>query len=331
MRVVSLGAAIFQDATLSSDGKVSCRTCHVPEHAYSDSHARSIGVESKIGTRNAPSLIGISDDDAFTWDGRRTRLEDVVLDPFTNPVEFGLPSMDVVLKRLGNEPGMVTKFRGAFPNAGAVPTREQVQTALASFVRSLAIDTSVFDQTRSLSQPLQAQAEQGRRLFVGVAGCSECHSSDGKRDRFSDGQYHHSGVEQASVSTRLTVVTHAVIDQSLDAARLGPKVLTDPDWSALGRFTVTHNPGDIGAFRTPSLRNVAATAPYMHDGSIATLASAVEHEIYYRGFSSGHPINLSLAEKKALVEFLKTLNDSPPAHRLSVNVDGQHQPQESDN
>ena len=147
---------------------------------------------------------------------------------------------------------------------------------------------------------------------MGVAGCSECHSIDGKRDRFSDGRYHHSGVEQASVSTHLAIVTHAVIDQSLDAARLGPKVLTDPDWSALGRFTVTHNPADIGAFRTPSLRNVAATAPYMHDGSIATLSEAVDHEIYYRGFSQERPINLSSDERQMLVEvFLKALTDVP--------------------
>jgi cytochrome c peroxidase len=187
---------------------------------------------------------------------------------------------------------------------------EQMQIALASFVRSLTIGTSASDRSQSSSKPFSAQTEQGRRLFVGMAGCSECHSIDAKHDRFSDGQYHHAGVEQTSVNARLSALTHAVVDQSLDAARLGPKVLTDPDWSALGRFTVTHNPADIGAFRTPSLRNVAITAPYMHDGSIPTLSEAVDHEIYYRGFSQGHPINLSATERQELVEFLKTLTDA---------------------
>jgi cytochrome c peroxidase len=101
-----------------------------------------------------------------------------------------------------------------------------------------------------------------------------------------------------------------VLSENLDASALGPRVLTNAQWSDLGRFVVSHRPADIGAFRTPSLRNVAVTAPYMHDGSIVTLEAAVDHEIYYRGFSSGHPINLTQAERNAIVAFLESLTDA---------------------
>jgi cytochrome c peroxidase len=92
------------------------------------------------------------------------------------------------------------------------------------------------------------------------------------------------------------------------------------DWSSLGRFVVSHQPADIGAFRTPSLRNVAVTAPYMHDGSIASLSEAVDHEIYYRGFTRGNPINLSLSEREALVAFLKTLTDRDQKDPVDLGI-----------
>ncbi len=156
---------------------------------------------------------------------------------------------------------------------------------------------------------MSAQAEQGHQLFDGVAGCAECHSEDG-RDGFSDGRYHHSGIEQIAITARLPGITQAIVDNKFEPTTIGPKVLADADWSAMGRFVVTRKPEDIGAFRTPSLRNVALTAPYMHDGSITTLADAVDHEIYYRGASRGHPIALALSERQALVAFLKSLSDA---------------------
>ena len=147
-------------------------------------------------------------------------------------------------------------------------------------------------------------------MFSGVAQCSECHRIDADATRFSDDSYHHSGIGAATQSKTLSQLSQAVMTANLDASQLGPKLLTDSAWSALGRFAVSHQPADIGAFRTPSLRNVAVTAPYMHDGSIATLSEAVDHEIYYRGFSRGRPINLSIAERQALCAFLTSLTDA---------------------
>lgn len=255
-----LGKGVFADVALSRDGKVSCQTCHDPSHAYADQHSKAIGTGGKSGTRNAPSLVGIADDTAFFWDGRRTRLEDAVVDPFTNPVELGLSSQDEVVRRLRKDPRMVQAFKEAYPTDPI--TFAHVRDALAAFVRTLTSDTSAFDRARSSGSRLSPQAKQGETLFTGVAGCSGCHAVDGTPPRFSDGQYHHSGINPAPAE-RLPVLAQAVVRENRDATAIGPKVLTDADWSSLGRFVVSHNPAEIGAFRTPSLRNVAVTAPYI--------------------------------------------------------------------
>jgi cytochrome c peroxidase len=307
--LIDLGFALFQDAALSRNGKVACRTCHDPDRAYANSLTRAIGIDGAVGTRNAPSLIGIGDDPSFFWDGRRTRLEDVVLDPLTNPVEMGQTDTAQVIAALRRQPHMLALFRKAFPAAPQLPTLKQVSTALTAFIRSLKTGSSAYDKAKEGVASLPADAALGETLFAGAAGCSECHTVDGPRAAFSDRRYHHSGVAQERAAGRLLVVAREVVDQSLDPDALGKKLLTDDDWSSLGRFAVSHEPADIGAFKTPSLRNVASTAPYMHDGSIANLSEAVDHEIYYRGFSSGHPVNLSHIERQAIVAFLESLTD----------------------
>lgn len=308
--LVELGKVLFNSPSLSRDGKIACASCHVPEHAYADPHPLAIGIDGKRGTRNAPSLVGIADDAAFFWDGRRTQLNEVVLDPITNPAELGWPSANALLDKLRSNPSLAKRFEEAFPRAKEPLSSQNLASALSTFIRSLRTGTSVFDQASSKREPLPSQAELGRKLFAGVARCNECHRIDDAKARLTDNQYHHSGIGGATQSRNLSQLSQAVVVQNLDANALGHKVLTDPEWSALGRFTFSHQPSDIGAFRTPSLRNVAITAPYMHDGSIATLAKAVDHEVYYRGFSNGRPINLSEAERHALVTFLETLTDA---------------------
>jgi len=184
-----------------------------------------------------------------------------------------------------------------------------VRAALSRFVRSLQTSTASHDD-QPTKQPAKGDVDLGRRLFNGIAGCSTCHSTSGSVARFSDGQYHHSGIGHASQSPHLPELAEQVRRDNLDAGQLGPKILSDANWSSLGRYVVSHRPVDIGAFHTPSLRNVAVTAPYMHDGSIASLSEAVDHEIYYRGLSSGHPVNLTQSERSAIVSFLETLTDA---------------------
>lgn len=300
-RAVALGAALFRDSNLSADRSVSCQSCHDPRHAYSSALSTAVGVRGQKGTRNAPSLLDAAGNQSYFWDGRRTHLSMVVLDPFTNPVELGLSSTREVLERIRHEPRLLVKFKAAFPSARTVPTLAQVQMALTAFVTSL----SVADESAAVT--LSPKAARGKRLFEGDAGCAECHS--GKR--LTDDGYHHSGIGRISQDPGLASLVRTVVKADLNVTALGPKVLSNRRWSALGRFNVTHKPADIGAFRTPSLCNVAITAPYMHDGSIKTLSDAVDQEIYYRGLSRGKPINLSSAERAAIVVYLESLTDRP--------------------
>lgn len=321
---IELGRALFFSTAMSRDGKVACASCHDPEHAFADPRSRSIGVDAKIGARNAPSLVGIARDHAFFWDGRRGHLKEVVLDPFTNPVELGLASREEVIDHIRRDAQLMGHFRAAFPLKLRRPTVEHVSEALVAFVQSLGNRHSAYDESVARSSKLPPLAEQGRQLFDGAARCNECHVHDATNDRFSDGQFHHSGVGQETVTANLPALTKAVIAEDLSVDALGPKLLTNSDWSSLGRFVVTHKPAEIGAFLTPSLRNVAVTAPYMHDGSIASLEGAVDHEIYYRGLSRGQPIVLSAPERKALAEFLGTLTDKEyqsPSGRGAASVD----------
>ena len=299
----ALGRALFFDASLSSDGNVSCATCHNPAMGYANDHPTSVGTNAKIGTRNAPSLIGVGNEGSFFWDGRRTRLEDAVTDAFTNPVELGLASTENLLARVSRNETLVDRFHDAFNTTDRAPRLEQVRIALATFVRSLSIASAPL----VMPGALPADVSLGKHLFNGVAGCAECHASKTEPDYFSDGAYHHSGVSPPSLMGDLPELARDVIKQSLDADAIGPKVLTDVRWSSLGRFVVTQRLADIGAYRTPSLRNVAFTAPYMHDGSVATLYEAVDRELSYRSITRGRPINLSLPERKALVAYLQTL------------------------
>jgi len=309
--LTGLGRALFTSPLLSRDGRVACSSCHDPARAYADSHPNGIGVGGKIGTRNVPSLIGVANDTSFFWDGRRARLEEVVLDPITNPFEMGSPYLADAIERLRSDPELSRKFQDAFPKEARNITSEQVQRALIAFVTSLSTGKSTFDRAQQRHEALPGNAELGRKLFEGVAGCASCHALTGTPMRFSDGKFHHSGIGEIVRSEHLSRLAQDVVRQDLDANALGPKVLADSHWASLGRFVVSHRPTDIGAFRTPSLRNVAVTSPYMHDGSIATLSDAVDHEIYYRSLSTGHPINLTQGERQAIVAFLETLTDMP--------------------
>jgi len=307
LAVVELGQVLFRDTSFSRDGQTSCQSCHDPARAYADPRSRSQGTDHRSGTRNAPSLVGIGNDVAFFWDGRRTRLEDAVLDPFTNPVELGLSSKSELLDKLRHERKLSVKFRAAFPDDPVSPTVVQVSEALSEFVRSLRSEVSVYDRAQRDHMALAGEAEHGRQLFESVAGCNDCHTM--VNARFTDDKYHHSNIGVEAQDQGLPKLAKMVALQNLEGSILGSRILADPEWSSLGRFVVSHRPRDIAAFRTPSLRNVAVTAPYMHDGSIPSLQEAVDHEIYYRGLSSGRVTNLSQAERKAIVAFLETLTD----------------------
>lgn len=307
----SLGERIFKDASLSADGTVSCASCHQPDRSFSDGRRVAVGIHQQSGTRNTPSLatIGRSPSPTYFWDGRRPSLEAVVLDPFINPVEMGLPDHESLLLRLRKNSSYQSQFDAAFPEQGRnIGTREIAQ-ALSMYIRSIDVGDSAFDRYVSGKDKsaLSAQAQRGLALFEGKGRCAECHLTAGSPAPLTDHLFHRTGIGMSSVEKELPKLTMDVINRSLDEDALGNRIATHAEEAQLGRFNVTHKVEDIGLFRTPSLRDVSKTSPYMHDGSVATLPEALEMEIYYRGLTSGHPLGLTAEEKSDLLEFLKQL------------------------
>lgn len=307
----ALGERLFNDAMLSADGSISCASCHQPKMAFSDARRVAIGVAHQAGTRNTPSLVtlGRSGNTTYFWDGRRPTLETAVLDPFTNPVEMGLANQTDLLHRLQGATQYQALLHAAFPDASGSLALPHIARALATYIRSLDQHVSPYDHfVRDKDEhALSAQAQRGMAIFEGKGRCAECHITRGSPAPLTDHAYHRTGIGMSDIEKDLPALTMGVIQRSLQDEALGNRIATHAPEAQLGRFNVTHNVEDIGLFRTPSLRGVAQTAPYMHDGSVATLPEAVEMEIYYRSLTSGHPIGLTVQEKAELLEFLKQL------------------------
>lgn len=310
---IALGRRIFHDKSLSADGRVSCASCHIAERQFSDGRAVSIGVHGRSGTRNAPSLLDVNTASHLFWDGREEQLEHAVLQPFTNPVEMGLRDIDELLARLRNDAtyGMAP---GTYNEAPSVSKdTRQVATALRAYLHTLRSPTSRFQRhlnTKAV-ESLSSDELQGLALFRGKAECGGCHRLEGARPSLTDQRFHHTGVGFEQVAGGVASLAEQL--PTLSKRKLAERILADRAVAELGRFAVSRRPQDLGAFRTPSLYNVADTAPYMHDGSIATLEEAVEREIYYRSLARGRPISLTVEERRQIVAFLRTL--SPPLQR----------------
>ena len=306
--VRELGRAMFFDQRLSADGSVSCAGCHQPARAFTDGLATSRGVNGKSGTRNTPSLLDVAKNKMLFWDGRGgDDLEAHALDAMFNPVEHDLADFNHLKRLLEADPRLSASFQKAFAKPATQAAAADVRKAVAAFLGTLASGDSPFDEYyyKNQKQALSPAAERGFELFRGKAQCATCHTLDEKRARFSDQDFHSLGIGREQIERQLPALVARA--GNLDGSKLGHTVLSDPDIAALGRFVVTAKPSDIGKFRTPSLRNVALTAPYMHDGSIATLLEAVELEATYRILSRGTPLTLSPDDRSDLLEFLKAL------------------------
>jgi cytochrome c peroxidase len=274
---VALGRALFFDTRLSADQRVACATCHDPARAFTDGRAKSVGVFGRTGTRSAPALINRGYGAAFFWDGRAPSLEAQVLEPFDNPDELGI-GRDAVAALLASDAGYLRRFEAAF--GGSITTRN-LGLALASYVRSILSGDSRVDRfTSGDTGALTVEERDGLRVFRGKGNCVSCHFGP----TFTDERFHNTGV----------------------AWRSGG--VTDD-----GRFTASGRPEDRGAFKTPTLREVSRTAPYMHDGSVATLAEVID--FYDRGGIGNpyrdpelRPLQLTPAEKQALEAFLRALS-----------------------
>jgi cytochrome c peroxidase len=282
---IALGRKLFFDVRLSADDTVSCATCHNPQLSFTDGLPGSRGIGKKIGRRNAPTILNSAYYSTFFWDGRAPTLEQQAGFPIANPDEMG-QSHDLSIKKFEKIPEYRIEFELVF-GPGRL-TIEKIEMALASYERTLLSGDSAFDRYEygGDKTALSPEAVRGLALFTDKAkgNCVTCHTVGEKYATFSDGKFHN----------------------------LGAGINSKGELTDLGRYEVTKVEADKGAFRTPDLRNVAKTGPYMHDGSLKTLKDVVD---FYDGGGTANPqldkeikeLKLSAREREDLVTFLESL------------------------
>lgn len=302
---IALGRRLFFDAQLSADGTISCASCHKEDSAFSDGRPVALGVRRLAGVRNAPSLLHVAHNAELFWDGRAASLEEQALQPFFNPREHGLVNEAQLLSIINADRNYRAEFQAAFALGRPEIQATHVAQAIAEFERTLTGAASDYDRQR-----LSTSAQRGLQLFAGRAQCSDCHQIGGEHPTFSDGRFHARGIGLTTIMASLPELTAAVETNRKAGGTVDTLLAQRPDVSQLGRYLATNSPRDIGAWRTPSLRNVAITAPYMHDGSIASLEEAVDHELYMNSGQPGRRIVLTPGERDDLVNFLRSLTSS---------------------
>ncbi|HHJ40498.1 MAG: cytochrome-c peroxidase [Methylothermaceae bacteria B42] len=321
-----LGKLLFEDKRFSADGTISCAHCHKPELAFQDGLPVSEGIGGQKGTRNAPTVINAAYYKLQFWDGRRPSLEAQSKDPFINPIEHGLKSHDPIVQIVRTDPNYRNQFRQAFGLALDRITIDHMAQAIASFERTVVAGDSPFDryQFGGDKKALSAAAIRGLAVFRDKGRCVSCHVIEASTALFTDNQFHNLGVGFDKIEARLPEII-ATFRQAKQAGKeVDETVLTQVEISELGRFIVTGDTQDIGQFKTSTLRNIALTAPYMHDGSLKTLEEVVD--FYDKGGRDNpmldggiRPLNLTPQEKSDLVTFMKSLTSSRFA-KLQANT-----------
>ena len=277
---IALGKQLFFDGRLSADYKVSCASCHDPAKGFSNGEPFATGVGGKKGGRSAPTVINTAYGSLQFWDGRAKSLEDQALGPIQNPIEMTMKLEDVV-KRLNGIEGYKTQFKKVFGSDGA--TADGIAKAIAAYERTVISGNAPFDRFKAGDQKaLSEQAQRGQKLFFGKAHCSACHAGP----NFTDNSFHNVGVG---------------MDQK--------------DFDK-GRADISQLSGDTGAFKTPTLREIAKSGPYFHDGRAKTLEDVIDH--YAKGgipneWLDEEIFNIKIApgEKADLIKFLVEGLSSP--------------------
>ncbi|MBM3498961.1 MAG: cytochrome-c peroxidase, partial [Armatimonadetes bacterium] len=277
---IALGEKLFNDKRFSTTGEVSCATCHDAAKAFTDSPLQvSEGINKLTGTRNAPTVVNSAYFTTMFWDGRSPSLEDQAQHPFVNPVEMGLKDHEPILKIVRSDPDYVKAFKQVFDKSGDAVTMDEVTKAIASFERTVTSGDSPFDRHwfGGEENALTPAQKRGFSLFVNEARCVSCHVIEQTTALFTDNRFHNVGVGINTIQNDVPDLARGFIKARATASEVDVKVLSDKRTSELGRLVVTKGFDDIGSFKTPTLRNVAVTAPYMHDGSLKTLRDVMVH------------------------------------------------------
>lgn len=282
---IALGKQLYFDGRLSLDNKVSCASCHDPAKGFSNGERFATGVGGKKGGRSAPTVINSAYSTLQFWDGRAKTLEEQALGPIQNPIEMTM-TLDDVVKRLNGIAGYKSQFKKVF---GTDVTSEGIAKAIAAYERTVVSGNAPYDKFKAGdTKALSESAQRGMKLFFGKAHCSACHAGP----NFSDNSFHNVGVG-----------------------------MDKKDFDK-GRADISKLSGDTGAFKTPTLREIARTAPYFHDGSAKTLEEVVDH--YAKGgipneWLDEEIFNIKIAptEKADLVKFMTEGFSSPdyPDHK----------------
>lgn len=313
---VRLGRKLFLDRRLSHNGTLSCAMCHVPEQGFTVNEiATAVGKEGRSLRRNAPTLLNAAYQRSIFHDGRETSLENQAIAPLIASDEMANPSIGYLIERIEQ----LTDYDGLFEAAfGRGPGVETIGMAIAGYERTLLSANSPFDRWYYGGEEgaLAPRAVQGFRLFVGKAGCAACHLVGERSALFTDHAFHDTGIGWYASVVRPHATEPVRVELApgvfVDVERRLVEGVGQPPASDLGRYEVTLDPADRWRYKTPSLRNVALTAPYLHDGSQRTLEAVVR--FYNRG---GHahsgldplirPLGLSEADIAALAAFLRSL------------------------
>ena len=324
----ALGRKLFFDRRLSANGTLSCAMCHVPAQGFTVNESRtSVGMNGISLRRNAPTLLNVAHVRKLFVDGRAASLEAQALQPLLHPDEMANASLSAVMARIDTLPDYRAPLRAAFRQARATPAR--VASALAAYERTLIAAGSPFDRWYygGRADAMGATEQRGFALFR-QQGCVQCHAVAPTHAMFTDGAFHNVGVQaRTDARRRQSVVVMLVPGQSALVTPQTLRRLGVEDAADLGRHELTRRAQDRRAFRTPSLRNVALTGPYMHDGSFDTLDAVVD---YYAGGGTPsdpaqdpriRPLSLDATQRAALVAFLKSLT-SPAAASLAGEAPG---------
>lgn len=312
--LVDLGRVLFFERRLSRNDTLSCGMCHLPEQAFTANELRtSVGMEGVSLRRNAPSLFNVGIQQSLFHDGRAPTLEAQALMPLLDPDEMANRSLDEVVARAAAVPGLRRRFALAFNDSR--PSPERIARALAAYQRTLVAAGSAFDRWRygGEDDALSTEAKRGFEVF-NDQGCANCHAIGEREALFIDHRFHNTGIAWRTEQRRRQDVEVELIPGV--KARLTPDQLARigvPDRPDLGRHEVTGAARDLRAFRTPTLRNVARTGPYMHDGSLATLGQVIDH--YVAGGSPAdpaqdpriQPLTITAEDRRALLAFLGAL------------------------
>lgn len=317
---IKLGDRLFHDARFSADGKVSCSTCHDKTKGFTDNLRVSKGFRDLTGTRNAPTVINAAYYTSMFWDGREPDLEGQSKQPPINPVEGGLPDHTPILKTIRGDKEYQAAFKEVFGVAAKDISMEHVAMAIASFERTVIAGDSAFDRYQYGGDKSAMSEEQirGLEIFRNKGRCVSCHLIEQTQALFTDSRFHNIGIGFKSIQGKEAATAAEFIKKKTAGADVDVTVLTQANMSELGRFAVSENFTQVGAFKTPTLRNIEITQPYMHDGSLETLEDVVD---FYNnggrvketdpvsGFLSGgiRPLDLSDEEKSDLVAFMKAL------------------------